>query len=102
VAGHFADPRAWAHQGAQTGRTFWFCRSRFRATLTELESTGIPAVSTQSLATGKSAELAREEIARAAVAEVTMLSMDDPFYPPRLKEIYDPPLILRVRATPRS
>ena len=69
----------------------------FRASLTELESTGIQVVSAQSLATGKSAELAREEIARAAAADVTMLSMDDPSYPPRLKEIYDPPLILRVR-----
>ena len=69
----------------------------FRASLTELESTGIQAVSAQSLATGKSAELAREEIARAAAADVTLLSMDDPCYPPRLKEIYDPPLILRVR-----
>ncbi len=68
-----------------------------RASLTELESTGIQAVSAQSLATGKSAELAREEIARAAAADVTMVSMDDPAYPPRLKEIYDPPLILRVR-----
>ena len=65
--------------------------------MTELESTGIQAVSAQSLATGKSAELAREEIARAAAADVTMISMDDPSYPPRLKEIYDPPLILRVR-----
>jgi DNA processing protein len=37
----------------------------FRASLTELESTGIQAVSAQSLATGKSAERAREEIARA-------------------------------------
>ena len=69
----------------------------FRASLTELESTGIQAVSAQSLATGKSAELAREEIARAAAADVTMISLDDPSYPPRLKEIYDPPLILRVR-----
>ena len=69
----------------------------FRASLTELESTGIQAVSAQSLATGKSAELAREEIARAAAADVIMVSMDDPSYPPRLKEIYDPPLILRVR-----
>jgi DNA processing protein len=69
----------------------------FRASLTELESTGIQAVSAQSLATGKSAELAREEIARAAAAGITMLSMDDPGYPPRLKEIYDPPLILCVR-----
>ena len=66
----------------------------FRASLTELESTGIQAVSAQSLATGKSAELAREEIARAAAADVTVISMDDPSYPPRLKEIYDPPLIL--------
>ncbi len=72
----------------------------FRASLTELESTGIQAVSAQSLATGKSAELAREEIAHAAAADVTMVSMDDPSYPPRLKEIYDPPLILRVRGTP--
>ena len=69
----------------------------FHASLTELESTGIQAVSAQSLATGKSAELAREEIARAASADVTVVSMDDPWYPPRLKEIYDPPPILRVR-----
>ncbi len=72
----------------------------FRASLTELESTGIQAVSAQSLATGKSAELAREEIAQAAAAEIILLSMDDPCYPPRLKEIYDPPLILRVRGNP--
>jgi len=71
-----------------------------RASLTELEGTGIQAVSAQSLATGKSAELAREEIARAAAADVGIISMDDPFYPPRLKEIYDPPLILYVRGSP--
>jgi len=69
----------------------------FRASLTELESTGIQAVSAQSLATGKSADLAREEIARAAAADAIVISMDDPCYPPRLKEIYDPPLILYVR-----
>jgi len=72
----------------------------FRASLTELESTGIQAISAQSLATGKSAELAREEIAQAAAAEIAMVTMDDPSYPPRLKEIYDPPLILRVRGNP--
>jgi DNA processing protein len=69
----------------------------FRASLTELEGSSIQAVSAQSLATGKSAELAREEIARAAAAGATMLSMDDLLYPPRLKEIYDPPLVLYVR-----
>jgi DNA processing protein len=68
-----------------------------RASLTELEGTGIQAVSAQSLATGKSAELAREEIARAAAAGATVISLEDPSYPPRLKEIYDPPLVLYVR-----
>ncbi len=72
----------------------------FHASLTELESTGIQAVSAQSIATGKSAELAREEIARAAAAGVTIISLDDPAYPPRLREIYDPPLILYIRGDP--
>ncbi len=69
----------------------------FHASLTELESVGIPAVSAQSIATGKSVELAREEISQAATIDATLLSLEDLFYPPRLKEIYDPPPILRVR-----
>ena len=72
----------------------------FRASLTELEGAGIKAVSAQSVATGKSAELAREEIARAAAAGATLLSVEDDLYPRRLKEIYDPPLILYVRGNP--
>jgi DNA processing protein len=69
----------------------------FRASLTELEGSGIQAISAQSLATGKSAELAREEIARAAAMGAALISMEDPCYPPRLREIYDPPLILYIR-----
>jgi DNA processing protein len=72
----------------------------FHASLTELESTGIQVVSAQSIATGKSAELAREEIAHAAAAEVIAISLEDPCYPSRLKEIYDPPLVLYVRGNP--
>lgn len=74
--------------------------SVLRATLTELEGAGIQAVSAQSLATGKSGELARESIAQAASANTTLISLDDPSYPPRLKEIYDPPLVLYVRGNP--
>jgi len=69
----------------------------FRASLTELEGTGIQAVSAQSLATGKSAELAREEMAKTSEAGVVLVSLDDAPYPSRLKEIYDPPVILYVR-----
>ena len=72
----------------------------FRASLTELEITEIQAVSAQSIATGKSAELAREELARASQAGVAVLCMQDPLYPSRLKEIYDPPLVLYVRGDP--
>jgi predicted Rossmann fold nucleotide-binding protein DprA/Smf involved in DNA uptake len=72
----------------------------FSAALTPLESTGIKAVSAQSIATGKSAELAREEMARARAAGVSLISIDDPAYPFRLKEIYDPPLVLSVRGDP--
>jgi len=69
----------------------------FSAALTALEETGIQAVSAQSIATGRSLELAREEIARTSGAGVCLCSLEDPMYPPRLKEIYDPPLILYVR-----
>jgi len=69
----------------------------FQASLTELESTGIQAVSAQAIATGKSAAMAREEIARAAGSGATVLSGEDACYPVRLKEIYDPPLVLYVR-----
>jgi DNA processing protein len=69
----------------------------FQASLTELEATGVRAVSAQSLGTGRSLELAQDEIARAAAANVRVISLDDSAYPSQLKQIYDPPLILYVR-----
>jgi DNA processing protein len=69
----------------------------FRASLTELEATGIQAVSAQSLGTGRSLELAQDELARAAAGGVKVISVDDAAYPSQLKQIYDPPLILYVR-----
>ena len=69
----------------------------FHASLTSLEAAGIPAASAQSLATGKSLELAEEELVRACGAGVKILSLDDPAYPAPLRQIYDPPLALYVR-----
>jgi DNA processing protein len=69
----------------------------FKATLTELEATGIQAVAAQSLGTGRSMELANDELARAVAAGVCVISLDDAGYPPLLKQIYDPPLVLYVR-----
>jgi DNA processing protein len=69
----------------------------FQASLTELEATGIQAISAQSLGTGKSLELAQEESIRVRAAGVEVVTLDDPLYPSRLREIYDPPLLLYVR-----
>jgi DNA processing protein len=69
----------------------------FNASLTELEAAGLPAVSAQSLGTGRSMELANDEIAKAAAAGIHVVAFDDPAYPARLRQIYDPPLVLYVR-----
>ena len=69
----------------------------FHASLTELESLGIPAHSAQAVSSGKSLELAHEEFAKVTSAKITILSRDDQRWPVRLDEIYDPPLVLYVR-----
>jgi DNA processing protein len=69
----------------------------FKASLTELEATGIQAASAQSLATGRSMELAHDELGRVAAAGVSVVCLDDSCYPAQLKQIYDPPLVLYVR-----
>jgi DNA processing protein len=72
----------------------------FQSSLTSLEAAGIPAAAAQSLATGKSLELADEELVRARVAGANIITLDDPAYPTQLRQIYDPPLALYVRGAP--
>jgi DNA processing protein len=69
----------------------------FQASLTELEAMGMRAVSAQSIATGKSLELAQQECGKAVEVRARIISLSDPEYPSRLKEIYDPPVILFVK-----
>ena len=69
----------------------------FSASLTELEASGLPAAAAQSIALGKSFSLAEEEFMRARDANAEIISFEDERYPARLKEIYDPPLLLYVR-----
>lgn len=71
----------------------------FQANLTELEATGMRAVSAQALTSGKSLELAHDEFARAAQGNARIISLSDPEYPSRLEEIYDPPVILYVKGS---
>jgi DNA processing protein len=71
----------------------------FQASLTELEATWMRAVSAQSIATGKSLELAQQECVKAAEVGAKIISLSDPEYPSRLKEIYDPPIVLFVKGS---
>jgi DNA processing protein len=70
-----------------------------QASLTELEATGMPAVSAQSIATGKSLGLAQQETMKAAESGACIVALDAPEFPPRLREIYDPPIVLFVRGS---
>jgi predicted Rossmann fold nucleotide-binding protein DprA/Smf involved in DNA uptake len=66
----------------------------FPAFLTELEAAGLHAVSAQSLGSGRSMEMAQDELGKAAAAAARIVALDDFGYPTQLKQIYDPPLIL--------
>ncbi len=69
----------------------------FHASLTELEGAGLAATAAQSIALGKSSELAQEEMVRASSVGAQILTLDDAAYPALLKQIYDPPVALYVR-----
>ncbi len=69
----------------------------FRASLTELEASGLPAAAVQAIGTGKSLALAEEEIIRATSAGAQVITLGDDLYPALLKQIYDPPLVLYAR-----
>lgn len=69
----------------------------FEASLTELESVGLPAEAAQFCFDGRARSAAIEEAARTAEQQAFFLTPDDEAYPGRLLEIYDPPSVLWVR-----
>lgn len=71
----------------------------FTASLTELEAAGLPAAAAQSIALGKSTELAGEAMDRVKAFGGQVIARDDLKYPQRLNEIYDPPLVLYVKGS---
>jgi DNA processing protein len=90
-------PGLGATKGKRLGEFFGGVDRVFQASLTELEATGVQAVSAQAIATGKSLELANDEMANAARAGAQVITLDDGAYPAPLRQIYDPPLLLYVR-----
>src|SRR5579884_3857145 len=74
----------------------------YRASLTELEAAGLPAVSAQAIYNHDALARAEEELLRAATAGASIITLDDPAYPEHLRQIYDPPVALFVRGSTRS
>jgi len=67
------------------------------SSLTELEACGLQAAAAQAIGTGKSAALASEELEKARNLGARVLTLDDPAYPPLLRQIYDPPVAMYAR-----
>jgi len=67
------------------------------ASLTELEACGLPAAAAQSIALGKSLELAATEYDRAREVGASVIVPGDAEFPKQLLEIYDPPLAIYLK-----
>ena len=72
-------------------------RAVFAASRTELEAAGVGGGVAQSIASGCSFEDAAAQQEKARETGAACLAIADPRYPPLLKEIYDPPMLLFVR-----
>ena len=68
----------------------------FNASLTKLEGHHLPAAVAQAIRTKRPLSDAAKELAAAQAAGCKLLTRDEPEYPARLREIYDPPPLLYV------
>jgi DNA processing protein len=69
----------------------------FRASLTELEACRLPAAPAQAIKRRSSHKEAEAELAEVRKLGCRLMNWDEPEYPQRLLEIYDPPPLLYVR-----
>jgi DNA processing protein len=72
----------------------------FELSLTDLEGLQLSAEAAQFLFDGKGRRTAEGEWAGLEAADAHLLPYDNPDYPQRLREIYDPPPVLWVRGKP--
>ncbi len=68
----------------------------FDAHRAEIEALGVPPEVIEDLFSSKASDRARREWDRAQELGVTIVDILDPLYPPLLREIFDPPIILYI------
>lgn len=84
----------------RTGQLIEFFQSApaiFRASRSELESLGLSAGVAQSIASGCAFDDAIDQQQKLAAFGAQLIPLTDPRYPPRLRDIYDPPPMLFAR-----
>ena len=92
-------PGVGAGRGRRLVESFGGIDRLFASSLTALEAAGLPPAAAQSLALGKSIELAAAEMDRTKELGVRVIVPGDAEYPRRLLEIYDPPLVLYLKGS---
>jgi len=90
-------PGIGAGRGKKLVEYFGGVDALFSASLTDLEAANLPVAAAQSIALGKSLELAGEELDHVREVGATVVVQGDAAYPTQLLEIYDPPLLLYLR-----
>ena len=87
-------PGLGARNALKLVRTFGDPRHVFHASLSELHAAGLRTATAEAVHTGASFEDATNEAAKVERAGVEIIPFSDPRYPERLKEIFDPPILL--------
>jgi DNA processing protein len=89
-------PGLGARMAGKLLRHFGSPQAIFNASLTALEAQRLPAAVAQAIHTREPLSAAAKELAQAEAAGCRLLTWEEPEYPARLREIYDPPPLLYV------
>ncbi len=90
-------PGLGTRRSGQLVETFRSPEAIFRASRSELEAAGLPGSVAQSIASGCTFDEAVEQQGKMRASGACLVSIGDAEYPPLLREIYDPPVVLYVR-----
>ncbi len=90
-------PGLGTRRAGQLMETFRSPEAVFRASRSELEAAGLPGSVAQSIASGCTFEEALEQQGKMRASGAQLITIDHAAYPPLLREIYDPPVVLYTR-----
>ncbi len=90
-------PGLGARMAGKLLREFGSAEAVFSASIAALEAQRLPATVVQAIHSREPLSAAAKELAQVQQAGCRLLTWDEPEYPPRLREIYDPPPLLYVR-----